>query len=202
MEETPDADAIILQLDEKAALYQSGETNAETVVSWDVSTPGKRVLNWEAFENAAYYSIEWWSNYGSNESAHATINNVTGTTYDMAAELNSHLEDKESEDIYVIAVVMAYDASGKVINGDVSKPLQMFRVFTSVNPNTINGGTISDSGYAVYGEEFTVTATPAEGYEFARFYKDGVKSTDNPFSFQVNSRASVEVTFDLSGKEF
>ena len=73
---------------------------------------------------------------------------------------------------------------------------QSYYIATSSNPTI--GGTTSGNGIYHYGETCTVTATPAQGYEFVNWKENGsVVSTDASYSFTVNNGRNLVANFAL-----
>jgi uncharacterized repeat protein (TIGR02543 family) len=73
---------------------------------------------------------------------------------------------------------------------------QSYYIATSSNPT--NGGTTSGNGLYQYGETCTVTATPAQGYEFVNWKENGsVVSTDASYSFTVTNGRNLIANFAL-----
>ena len=73
---------------------------------------------------------------------------------------------------------------------------QSYYIATSSNPSI--GGTTSGNGIYHYGETCTVTATPAQGYEFVNWKENGsVVSTDVSYSFTVNNGRNLVANFAL-----
>ena len=68
---------------------------------------------------------------------------------------------------------------------------------TSEN-GTVDG--LADGGKYVRGQEATLTATPAEGYEFVNWTKgEEVVSTKNPYTFTVTADVALVANFKLAG---
>ncbi len=60
------------------------------------------------------------------------------------------------------------------------------------------GGTVSDSAYAVIGEDFTVTAEPEKGYAFKGWYNgDKFISEDKQYKFTVEENITLTAKFEL-----
>lgn len=62
------------------------------------------------------------------------------------------------------------------------------------------GGTVSGGGSYAPGASVTVTATPANGYVFRNWIKNGtsqVVSTANPYTFNVQEQTDLVATFDV-----
>ena len=74
--------------------------------------------------------------------------------------------------------------------------LQSFTINASANPN--DGGTITGTGTYNYGQTCTLTATPATGYDFVIWTKNGTQvSTNASYSFTVTEAASFVAHFQL-----
>ena len=74
--------------------------------------------------------------------------------------------------------------------------LQSFIINTSANPT--NGGTINGGGTYNYGSTCTLTATPATGYDFIKWTRNGTQiSTNATYSFTVTEAANYVAHFQL-----
>ena len=74
--------------------------------------------------------------------------------------------------------------------------LQSFTINPSADPN--NGGTITGGGTYNYGSTCTLTATPAIGYDFIKWTKNGTQVTTSPsYSFTVTEAATYVAHFQL-----
>lgn len=65
-----------------------------------------------------------------------------------------------------------------------------------------DGGTVSGGGSFAPNASVTVTATPASGYVFVRWVKNGTAqtvSTANPYTFNVQEQTDLVAVFELSG---
>ncbi len=70
----------------------------------------------------------------------------------------------------------------------------------SVNASPSSGGTVAGGGVFTYGQSCTVTATPATGYTFVRWTKNGTQvSTNASYSFTVTESATYVAVFSLIG---
>ena len=68
--------------------------------------------------------------------------------------------------------------------------------FIDVSANPGNGGTVSGGGYFNYGESCTLTASPATGYTFVRWTKNGAQVSTNPtYNFTVTGSGSYVAHF-------
>ena len=71
---------------------------------------------------------------------------------------------------------------------------QSFYIAVNANPN--NGGTVSGSGSYTYGQSCTLTATPASGYTFINWTKNGTQvSTNASYTFTVTEAATYVAQF-------
>lgn len=67
-----------------------------------------------------------------------------------------------------------------------------------------DGGTVSGGGSFEPGASVTVTATPATGYRFVRWVKNGTSqtvSTSNPYTFNVQEQTDLVAVFELGGQD-
>jgi hypothetical protein len=75
--------------------------------------------------------------------------------------------------------------------------LNSYTISVSANPSA--GGTVSGGGTYNYGSSCTLTATPATGYSFVRWTKNGSQVSTNPsYSFTVTGNASYVAVFSLN----
>ena len=73
---------------------------------------------------------------------------------------------------------------------------QTYTITASANPT--NGGTVAGGGTFNYGQSCTLTATPATGYNFVRWTKNGQQvSTNATYTFNVTESASFVAQFEL-----
>ncbi len=87
----------------------------------------------------------------------------------------------------------------------VTEPIALFAYFSlnrytiTATANPIVGGTISGAGAYNHGETVTLTATPANLYEFVNWTKDGVEVTSDPtFSFTAEADGDYVANFRLA----
>ena len=72
-----------------------------------------------------------------------------------------------------------------------------YTITATANPTA--GGTVSGGGAHDYGTNVTLTATPASGYHFVNWTKDGtVVSTNASYSFVVSGAATYVANFELN----
>ena len=73
---------------------------------------------------------------------------------------------------------------------------QSYTITASANPT--NGGTVTGGGTFTYGQNCTLTATPATGYNFVRWTKNGQQvSTNATYTFTVTESAAYVAQFQL-----
>ncbi|MBR0539572.1 MAG: T9SS type A sorting domain-containing protein [Bacteroidales bacterium] len=73
---------------------------------------------------------------------------------------------------------------------------QTYTITTTANPT--NGGTVAGGGTFNYGQSCTLTATPATGYNFVRWTKNGLQvSTNANYTFNVTESAALVAQFQL-----
>lgn len=77
------------------------------------------------------------------------------------------------------------------VYGDYEEPVQVFRITLLASPT--QGGTVTGDGTYKKDEEVTVTAKPAEGYEFVN-WSDGVST--NPRTITVTKDMSLTASFE------
>ena len=95
----------------------------------------------------------------------------------------------------VILHYTAVNGSDNTWEGDIAViPNQIFTV--GVAPNNANYGTVSGGGQYSYNSSCTVTATPADGYMFTNWTKNGtVVSTDAAYTFNVTNDVNLVANF-------
>jgi uncharacterized repeat protein (TIGR02543 family) len=73
----------------------------------------------------------------------------------------------------------------------------VYTISASSSPNA--GGTVSGGGTYTHGSTCTLTATPATGYSFVKWTKNGSQVSTNPsYSFTVTANASYVAVFSLN----
>ena len=73
---------------------------------------------------------------------------------------------------------------------------QQFTITATANPT--NGGTVTGSGTYTYGQSCTLTASPATGYTFVNWTKNGIQvSTIATYTFTVTESATYQANFQL-----
>ena len=85
--------------------------------------------------------------------------------------------------------------------GSTPAPAGQARVFVTALGD---GGTVSGGGTFAIGSQVTVTATPANNYEFRRWLKNGttqVVSTSATYTFTLNGQTDLIAVFESTGNE-
>ena len=73
---------------------------------------------------------------------------------------------------------------------------QQFTITATANPT--NGGTVTGSGTYTYGQSCTLSASPATGYTFVNWTKNGIQvSTMANYTFTVTESATYQANFQL-----
>ncbi len=73
---------------------------------------------------------------------------------------------------------------------------QSYTITATANP--ANGGTVTGGGNYTFGQNCTLTATPAQGYDFVKWTKNGVQVSTNPtYSFTVTESATYVAHFNI-----
>ena len=73
---------------------------------------------------------------------------------------------------------------------------QQFTITATANPS--DGGNVTGGGTYTYGQQCTLTATPATGYDFVRWTKNGQQASTNAnYTFTVTESATYVAQFQL-----
>jgi len=124
-------------------------------------------------------------NYGST----CTLSATPSTGYDF---LNWTKNGSQVSTSSNYSFTVAEEASSYVGNFQ----LQSFNINPSANPSS--GGMITGGGTYNYGQTCTLTATPATGYDFIKWTKNGTQvSTSTSYSFTVTEAADYVAHFQL-----
>lgn len=124
-------------------------------------------------------------NYGST----CTLSATPSTGYDF---LNWTKNGSQVSTSSNYSFTVAEEASSYVGNFQ----LQSFNINPSANPSS--GGMITGGGTYNYGQTCTLTATPATGYDFIKWTKNGTQvSTSTSYSFTVTEAANFVAHFQL-----
>ena len=94
------------------------------------------------------------------------------------------------------AVTFGPNGLGSPLDPYVLNFTAVYTISASANPSA--GGTVGGGGTYNYGSTCTLTATPATGYNFVRWTKNGSQvSTNASYSFTVTENASYVAVFNL-----
>ena len=104
---------------------------------------------------------------------------------------------KVGDYIQMFGKLTKYNTSPQMKNGDVTilpEPATIYNVTAAVNDSVM--GTVAGAGEYEEGAEATLTATPAEGYEFVNWtVADSIVSTENPYTFAVTADVALVANF-------
>lgn len=165
--------------------YYSFESDPSNIIRVRVGNPPCMV---SATANPSYGGTvagDGTYNYGST----CTLSATPSTGYDFINWTKNGSQVSTSPDY---SFTVAEEASYYVGNFQ----LQSFNINPSANPS--NGGTITGGGTYNYGQTCTLTATPATGYDFIKWTKNGTQvSTSTSYSFTVTEAADYVAHFQL-----
>lgn len=157
--------------------------------------------------NAAVPRMEFWTRWGVDRSISQTA--IEPVFY--STELDDVLESEYSYDSadYRNVTLVAGEGEGKdrvmvTVEGSVEpepqpptppEPEKTYMITLSVDPE--GGGTASGGGTVSEGASVTVTASPAEGYEFSG-WREGTEivSTEPSYTFQASADRSLTAVFE------
>ena len=166
--------------------YGDGWNGAKLTVSFDDGTPSQELTIGNG--GSANYILE------VGNGVHVTLTWTSGSFDGECSFIVSY--DEENDIIIYQKAVGTSLATGVIFAFDCNcnAATQTF-VVTAVSENT-DHGTVSGGGEFSFGQSCTVTATPAEGYYFAGWIQNGqIVSSDNPFTFLVNSNMELVAHF-------
>ncbi len=96
--------------------------------------------------------------------------------------------------LYVVVTRQQYQPYFGTVTVGGGGSTTYYTVSASASPS--NGGTVSGAGSYASGATCTLTATPATGYEFTKWTKNGTQvSTNATYSFTVNANATYVANF-------
>ncbi len=199
-----------------------------TVNGSDTYTYGQQITPTYELYNPGYYFVNWTVNgevielpYTVTEAVEIVANfvqyeyEVTVSVSDEAAGTAELVEEGPFhlfEAVNVNATANeGYEFVNFTVNGEeVEMPLTVtgnveivanfqaltFEVTAEVNP--AESGTVAGAGVYNYGETVTLTATPAEGYQFSYFSIEGQDNIEtNPYEFTITENVQVVAFFEL-----
>lgn len=151
-----------------------------------------------SFENlsVAEYVIYTYGMSDTSERATAEYGNLNVVTASDLARLvaTRTLNYQDYQFTQTRAVTIA--SNGQPVQPDTPGNLRCY--VTALG----QGGSVTGGGSYAPGTSVTVTATPASGYTFRNWVKNGtsqVVSTANPYTFTINEQTDLVATFDAEG---
>ena len=167
------------------ANYFCGESDPSNTIRVRVGNPPCSV---SATANPSYGGTvdgEGTYNYGST----CTLTATPATGYDFVKWTKNGAQVSTNANY---SFTVAEEASSYVGHFQ----LQSFNINPTSNPS--NGGTTTGGGIYNYGQTCTLSATPATGYDFVNWTKNGTQVSTNPiYSFTVTEAASYVAHFQL-----
>ena len=165
--------------------YYCGESDPSNTIRVRVGNPPCLVSALANPNNGGTITGSGTYNYGQT----CTLTAIPATGYDFInwTKNESQVSTNSSFSFIVTEEMSEYVAHFQ---------LQSFTINVSSNPN--NGGTVSGGGTYNYGQTCSLTATPATGYDFVNWTKNGNQvSTSSSFSFTVTEAANYVAHFQL-----
>ena len=120
--------------------------------------------------------------------------NGTNVTLRNAFKLAATLSKDKTYDI--VGFVAIYDSTIQVYYLSATEVVlpTVYNVTATVNDSVM--GTVEGAGEYIENAEVTLTATPAEGYEFVNWtVADSIVSTENPYTFNVTADVALVANF-------
>lgn len=180
---------------------KSNEGKLEYVLSQIVSErilPGNQVFFNIAFQNlpVAEYVIFAYGMSDTSERATASYGNLNVVTASDLARLVATRAISFSDYQFTQTRAITIASDGTAVQPEQAGNVRVYATALG------NGGTVSGGGSFAPGASVTLTATPASGYRFVRWVKNGTSqtiSTANPYTFNVQEQTDLVAIFELSG---
>lgn len=180
---------------------KSNEGKLEYVLSQIVSernVAGNQVFFDVVFQNlpVAEYVIFAYGMSDTSERASASYGNLNVVTASDLARLVATRAISFSDYQFTQTRAITIASDGTAVQPEQSGNLRVYATALG------NGGTVSGGGSFAPGASVTLTATPASGYRFVRWVKNGTSqtiSTANPYTFNVQEQTDLVAIFELSG---
>ncbi len=151
---------------------------------------------YEARPNNYTYEGVWISTTGSNTASFTEVWSQTAANASTTwKEVTVDLSDYAGEEIYIGFKYTGTNGHSWYID-DIEVDEDMIVYTITANASPTSGGTVSGGGTYNQGATCTLTATPASGYEFVNWKKNGtVVSTNATYSFTVTESATYTAYF-------
>ena len=146
--------------------------------------------------NGFEYVVFAYGMSDTSESATAQYGNLNVVTASDLARLIATRTISYQDYQFTQTRAITIQSDGTAVQPETSGNLRVY--VTALG----QGGTVSGGGSFAPGSEVTVTATPASGYVFRNWIKNGtsqVVSTANPYTFNVQEQTDLVATFDAEG---
>lgn len=182
---------------------KSNEGKLEYVLSQIVSErtlAGSQVFFDVVFKNlpVAEYVIFAYGMSDTNERATASYSNLNVVTASDLARLVATRAISFSDYQFTQTRAITIASDGTAVQPEQSGNLRVYATALG------DGGTVSGGGSFAPGTSVTLTATPATGYRFVRWVKNGTSqtvSTANPYTFNVQEQTDLVAIFELGGQD-
>lgn len=182
---------------------KSNEGKLEYLTSQINSTrnsPGVTLPFVSRFENlpVAEYVIFAYGMSDTSERATASYGNLNVVTASDLARLVATRAISFSDYQFTQTRSITIASDGTAVQPEQSGNLRVYATALG------NGGTVSGGGSFAPGASVTLTATPASGYRFVRWVKNGTSqtvSTSNPYTFNVQEQTDLVAVFELGGQD-
>lgn len=180
---------------------KSNEGKLEYVLSQIVSErilPDNQVFFNVAFKNlpVAEYVIFAYGMSDTSQRATASYGNLNVVTASDLARLVATRAISFSDYQFTQTRAITIASDGTAVQPEQAGNVRVYATALG------NGGTVSGGGSFAPGASVTLTATPASGYRFVRWVKNGTSqtiSTANPYTFNVQEQTDLVAIFELSG---
>lgn len=146
--------------------------------------------------NGFEYVVFAYGMSDTSESATAQYGNLNVVTASDLARLIATRTISYQDYQFTQTRAITIQSDGTAVQPETSGNLRVY--VTALG----QGGSVSGGGSFAPGSSVTVTATPASGYVFRNWIKNGtsqVVSTANPYTFNVQEQTDLVATFDAEG---
>lgn len=182
---------------------KSNEGKLEYVLSQIVSErilPDNHVFFNIAFLNlpVAEYVIFAYGMSDTSERASASYGNLNVVTASDLARLVATRAISFSDYQFTQTRAITIASDGTAVQPEQTGNVRVYATALG------DGGTVSGGGSFAPGASVTLTATPANGYRFVRWVKNGTSqtiSTANPYTFNVQEQTDLVAVFELGSND-